>query len=195
MQDILSSLHKALQLDEEQLTALQGEYLTSSDSLLAQTPRHSQANSPHRACESSSQLDSSEDFQRTSELRSTQRSLPKAMPHHRSRNSLAGSAAQYVQTSSLQATSKSSRYLHRHLVPQPSALQQLQAFADRHNRGAGSGACDGSQADNFAALPDTLKPNLRLLRLRPASEAVQHQNETASSDQGDRAVQAEVPAP
>ena len=195
LQDILSSLHETLQLDVEQLTDLQGDYFTGSNSLLAQTPRDSQAKSSHRAFENSSQLSSSGHSQRTSGLHSTQRSSPRATAHHRSKNSLTGSAAQLVQTSPLQSTSKSSRYLQRHLLPQPSALQQLQAFSDRHNRGADAGACDSSHADSSATLLDTLKPNLRLLRLRPASEAVQHLNENASSDPRDRVVQVQVPAP
>lgn len=166
--------------------------MTGSDSLLAQMPRTSQANSPHRAFENSSQLGSSGHSQRSSGLHSTQCSLPKATTHHRSKNSLTGSAAQLVQTfSSVQSTSKSSRYLQRHLLPQPSALQQLQAFSDRHNRGSDSGACDSSHAGNCTAFLDTPEKSLRPLRLRPASRAVQHQNETDGSDQEDRA---EVPA-
>ena len=171
--------------------------MTCSDghSLLPQMPKESQAYISHRAFENSNQLSSSGRSQRTSRLHSTQRSSPKATVYHRNNNSLTGSAAQVVQTSSLQSTSKSSRYLQRHLLPQPSALQQLQAFSDRHDRGAVSDACDSSHADNSTVLPDILKPHLRLLRLRPAPETVQHQNENASSDQGDRAGLAEVPAP
>lgn len=188
----MSSLRETLQLDDQQLTALQGHDLTSSNSQLALTSRHCQANSPHIALENSRHFNSSGQSQRTCGLHSTHRSSPKATGHHRTRHSLNGSAAQLVQTSPLQSTSKSSRYLQRHLLPQPSALQQLQAFQDRHNRGTDSGVCSNSPADDLAALPDTIMPNLPQLRVRPASEAEQPQSQTASHDLAHAPVQ--VPA-
>lgn len=183
LQDILSSLREILQLDDQQLTALQGPDLTGSKSQLAQTSRHCQANSPHIAFENSGHFGSS--GLRTSGLHSTQHSSTKATSHHRTRNTLNGSAAQVVQTSPLQSTSKSSRYLQRHLLPQPSALQQLQAFQDRHSRGTDTGAFDSSHADDSTALPDTCMPDLPQLRVRPASEAEQPHSKSGSCDLGD----------
>lgn len=163
--------------------------MTGSNHSLAETSKDFQASSPHKGLESSSHLSCSQHSQRTNNgLHSTQHSLSKAGAHGRSRSSLMGSVAQNAQTS------KSSRYLQRHLLPQPSALQQLQAFSDRQKRGTHAGAQNSSHADDETTFPDTLRSNLPQLCARPASAAVQHQDESASTDQEDRAVQVQATA-
>lgn len=187
VQDILHSLHETLQLDDEHLTALQGDYLIDSDGSFTQASRGSQATSPHRGFNNSSKLSSSGQLQQSG-LRCTQHSWLNRTARGKSRSVQSPKLAQQVQACPLQASSKSSRYLQRHLLLQPSALQQLQAFSDRQNRGVDDGACT-SHADSLLAFPNTLGPYLPQLHVRPASEALQHNIETGSCNQGGGAVQ------
>ena len=182
LQDILSSLHETLQLDAEQMAALQGDFLIGSDSFLAGSSKNSDINSLERSGHSS-KLSSTKHSQRSNGLHSTQRSLLNATAHSKSNSSTTAGAAHAMQSCpSLHSTSKSSRYLRKHLTPQPSALQQLQAFSDKHSRATQSTAMHNSFVDDPAAMPDLFQPELQRLHLAPASEALQHHDEGVSNE-------------
>lgn len=187
VQDILNSLHETLQLDAEHLTALQGDSLIGSDSCFAHASGDSQATSPQKRFNNSGKLSCSGQLQ-PSGLHCTQHRRLNSTAHGKSRN-LQSPKERQVQASPLQASSKSSRYLQRHLLPQLSALQQLQALSNRQNRGTDAGA-SSSHADSSLAFPDTLKPYLPQLHIRPAIEALQHS--IGSIDQGSGAVQVQL---
>ena len=162
---------------------MQGDYLTGSDSVFAYSSKESPATSPHKAFNNSSKLSFSGPL-RQSGLRPTQHSWLNSTAHGKTRSIQSPKAAHQVQTSPLQASSKSSRYLQRHLLPQPSALQQLQAFSERQNRGIDAAACSSSHADCSGTSTDITRSNLPQLRVKPASETLQHYTEDGSSDQG-----------
>ena len=193
-QDILSSLHETLQLDAEQMAALQGDILTASDSFLAGSAKDLHVNSFASKSGHSGKLSSTRHSQHSNGINSTQHSLLSATAHSTSNSSPTAGAAHAIQSCpSLHSTSKSSRYLQKHLLPQPTALQQLQAFSDKHGRATNSTAEHNSLADNPAALPDLFQPDLPRLRLAPASEALQHHDEDASSETDiDQQVQAGI---
>ena len=161
------------------MAALQGDRLTGSGSFLAQSSSFQSRSG------GSAQLSSTRHSQRSNDLNSTHHSLLPATARSESHSSPAASAAHAVQISpSLQSTSKSSRYLQKHLQPRPSALQQLQAFSDRHSKVAGQ---DGL-ADDSAALHGSCQLDSPHLPDEAVCQPMQHEDQTASlgSDQVDQ---------
>ena len=105
-------------------------------------------------------------------------------------SSTACAAAALQSSSSFSRTSgtsmsKASRYLQKHAAQRPSALQQMQAFSQRHNKDTDGNHNQASLADSCSSLIGLSSNAMQQLQLARVSEALSNASEGTAAIEDD----------